>query len=262
MSRKVAKQGLAGIDSVRQKLNPGQTTRRKPSVNSAEILKLLASRPDPRAVAGMARFGIVVKKVYGGWSVPMLRKLAREIGRDHALAQELWSSEVFEARILATLIDEPARVTGSQMNRWVKDFDNWAVCDGACINLFRYTRLAHKKCLEWSAGPQEFAKRAAFALMAGLAVADKSAHDEAFLQFLPLIKIAAADERSIVRKGVNWALRQIGKRNTSLNRAALVAAREIYGSDSRSARWVASDARRELESVAVQQRLNSPKKSL
>lgn len=227
----------------------------------AEILKQLASRPDPHAVEGMARFGIVGKKVYGGWSTPELKKLAREIGRDHALAQELWASEIYEARALATLVDEPAKVTERQMNKWARDFDNWATCDGACINLFRYTRFAHQKCVEWSARPEEFVKRAAFALMAGLTVADKTASDDAFLRFLPLIQRAAVDERNMVKKGVNWALRQIGKRNARLNRAALVACREIHRLDSSAARWIASDARRELESPAVQARLKMLKAS-
>ena len=224
-------------------------------MNCAEILQRLASRPDPHAVEGMARFGIVAKKVYGGWSMPALKKLAREIGRDHSLALELWASETYEARALATLIDEPEKVTERQMNQWVKDFDSWAVCDGACINLFRYTRFAHQKCVQWSARPEEFVKRAAFALMAGLAVADKTASDDAFRKFLPLIKRAAMDERNMVKKGVNWALRQIGKRNAPLNRAALAACREIHLLNSRAARWIASDARRELQSPAVQRRL-------
>jgi 3-methyladenine DNA glycosylase AlkD len=185
--------------------------------------------------------------------------LAREIGRDHALAQDLWASEIHEARTLATLVEEPDKVTALQMNRWAKSFDNWAVCDAACINVFRYTRFAHQKCVEWSARREEFVKRAAFALMAGLAVADKEASDEAFLKFLPLIKRAAIDERNMVKKGVNWALRQIGKRNARLNRAALAAAREIYRRNSRAARWIASDARRELQSPAVQRRLNLKK---
>ncbi len=224
-------------------------------MNCAEILQRLASRPDPHAVAGMARYGIVAKKVYGGWSTPALKQFAREIGRNHALAQELWASEVFEARALATLIDEPEKVTARQMNNWARDFDNWAICDGACINVFRYTRFAHQKCVEWSAQPEEFVKRAAFALMAGLAVADKTASDDAFMRFLPLIKRAAVDERNMVKKGVNWALRQIGKRSAPLNRAALAVAHEIHRLDSRAARWIASDARRELESPAVQERL-------
>ena len=220
-----------------------------------EILQLLASRPDRHAVEGMARYGIVARKVYGGWSTPALKTLARQIGRHHALAQELWASEVFEARALATLVGDPAQVTRRQMDQWACDFDSWAICDGACINLFRYTPFAYQKCVEWSTRREEFVKRAAFALMAGLAVADKAARDEAFLRFLPLIKRAATDERNMVKKGVNWALRQIGKRNVRLNRSALAACREIHALESRAARWIASDARRELESAPVQQRL-------
>lgn len=226
-------------------------------MNCAEIIELLASRPDPRAVEGMARYGIVAKKVYGGWSTPALQKLARQIGRHHALAQELWAAGFFEARALATMIEEPGKVTGRQMNHWARDFDSWAACDAACINVFRYTRHAHEKCVEWSSRREEFVKRAAFALMAGLAVADKAASDDAFLKFLPLIKSAASDERNMVKKGVNWALRQIGKRNLPLNRAALALAHEIHRLDSRAARWIASDARRELESPAVQKRLRA-----
>jgi len=221
----------------------------------AQILQMLASRPDARAVEGMARYGIVAKKVYGGWSIPALRRLAREIGPDHNLAQQLWASGIYEARALATLVEEPGKVTARQMNEWAKDFDNWAVCDGACINVFRYTPLAHRKCLEWSTRSDEFVKRAAFSLMAGLAVADKDSPDEVFLKFLPVIKLSAVDERNIVKKGVNWALRQIGKRNARLNRAALAMCRDIHRLDSRAARWIASDARRELESPAVQKRL-------
>jgi len=228
-------------------------------VKGKEILQKLALRCDSRAVEGMARFGITAKKVYGGWRTPDLKRLAREIGRDHALAQELWASEVFEARALATLIDQPGKVTARQMERWAKDFDNWAVCDGACINLFRHTKLAYAKCVEWSSRREEFVKRAAFALMAGLAVVDKAASDEAFLKFLPLVKLAAVDERNFVKKAVNWALRQIGKRNRRLNRAAIAAAREIHRLDSRAARWIASDVLGELQSPAVQRRLTMHK---
>ena len=220
-----------------------------------EILQHLASRSAPHALEGMARFGIQAKKVCGGWTIPELKKLARQIGRQHALAEELWASGIFEARVLATLVDEPARVSSRQMDRWAKDFDNWAVCDGACINLFRYTRFARAKCLAWSRRREEFVKRAAFALMAGLAVADKAAGDPAFLKFLPVIKCAATDERNFVKKAVNWALRQIGKRNPRLRRAAMAAAREIHSLDSRAARWIASDALRELRSPALQRRL-------
>lgn len=238
-----------------ERLAAGRNSSRGGVMKSHEILQLLASRPDPRAVEGMARYGIVARKVYGGWSTPALRKLAREIGRDHALAQELWASEVYEARILATMIEDPEKVTGRQMNQWARDFDSWALCDGACINVLRHTRLAYQKCVEWSVRREEFVKRAAFSLMAGLTVADKAADDEAFRRFLPLIRSASTDERNMVKKSVNWALRQIGKRNARLNRAALALAREIHRLDSSSARWIASDARRELESPAVQRRL-------
>jgi 3-methyladenine DNA glycosylase AlkD len=237
--------------------SPANRGLRGLAMNFDAILQQLASRPNPAAIEGMARFGIVAKKVYGGWSVPALRKLAREIGRNQGLATALWATEVFEARVLATLIAEPEKLNARQMNRWARDFDSWAVCDAACINVFRYTRFAHQKCVEWSARREEFVKRAAFALMAGLAVADISASDEAFLRFLPLIRRAAIDERKMVRKGVNWALRQIGKRNLRLNQAALAACGDIYSLDSRSARWIASDARRELQSPAVQKRLRS-----
>ena len=224
-------------------------------MNCHEILEKLGARLDPRAVEGMARYGIIAKKVYGGWSTPELKRLAREIGRDHALAQQLWDSEIHEARALATLVDDPAQVSARQMEKWAKAFDNWAVCDGACINLFRNTKFAYAKCVAWSSRPEEFVKRAAFALMAGLAVAAKAASDQAFLKFLPLIERAAVDERNYVRKAVNWALRQIGKRNKRLNRAAVATARRVHGFDSRAARWIASDSLRELQSPQVQRRL-------
>jgi len=229
-------------------------------MNCREILEKLSARLDPRAVEGMARYGIIAKRVYGGWSTPELKRLARGIGRDHALAQKLWDSEIHEARALATLVDDPAQVSARQMEKWAKAFDNWAVCDGACINLFRYTKFAHAKCVAWSSRPEEFVKRAAFALMAGLAVADKAASDQAFLKFLPLIERAAVDERNYVRKAVNWALRQIGKRNKRLNRAARATARRVHGFDSRAARWIASDSLRELQSPQVQRRLARRKK--
>ena len=218
----------------------------------ADILELLASRPNPHSVEGMARFGIVAKNVCGGWPVPALRKLARQLGRNHALAQQLWASGIFEARLLATLVDDPAQVTERQMDRWAKSLENWADCDGACCNLFRYSPLAPQKCREWSARPEEFVRRAGFSLMAGLTVAEKEAGDEVFLEFLPLIVGAAQDPRNFVKKAVNWALRQIGKRDARLNRAALATCDQISRLDSSAARWIASDARRELTSDAVQ----------
>jgi len=219
-----------------------------------QVLKKLEAQANPAAVRGMARFGITAARAFG-WSTPALKKLAREIGKDHALAERLWSTGILEARYLAGLVAERQRVTERLMDDWVKDFDSWAVSDGTCLNLFRYTPFAYRKCREWSARREEFVKRAAFALMACLAVSDKDAPNQTFLRLLPLIKREARDERNYVRKAVNWALRQIGKRNLRLNRAAIEVAREIHEMDSPAARWIASDALRELRSPAVQRRL-------
>lgn len=204
----------------------------------------------------MGRFGINVSHAFGV-SVSQLREFAkREIGRkDHDLAEGLWASGVHEAQILATLIDDPRQVTEAQMDRWVQDFDSWDVCDGACSNLFDKTPFAYDKAREWSSREEEFVRRAAFALMAALAVHDKKADDEAFLRFLPIIKNASVDERNLVKKAANWALRQVGKRNSRLNAAAIATAQEIGGLDSKSARWIASDALRELQGEKVQARL-------
>lgn len=223
------------------------------------ILKRLQSLGDPKAVEGMARFGIVSKKVFGV-SAPALRKMAKEIGKDHNLAQQLWSTGVLEAHVLAALIDEPAKVTEKQMEQWVKDFDNWAVCDGCCANLFDKTTFAWRKAIEWSHRKEEYVKRAAFALMAALAVHDKKAEDNQFLRFLPIIKRESTDERNFVKKSVNWALRQIGKRNPQLNKKAIQTAKEIQRLNSPSSRWIAADALRELKSEAVHRRLRKRKK--
>ncbi len=221
-----------------------------------EIVAELESLADSANVAGMARYGINPENTLGV-SIPRLRAMAKRIGRDHALARELWASGIHEARVLAGLVDDPARVTAAQLERWVKDFDSWDVCDGVCSNLFDRTPFAHEKAVAWSARPEEFVKRAGFVLMAALAVHDKKALDERFRKFLPLIEREAADERNFVKKAVNWALRQIGKRNRALNRDAIAAAKRIRKIDSRSARWIAADALRELESDAVRERLKS-----
>jgi 3-methyladenine DNA glycosylase AlkD len=238
------------------KAKPPSTSPERARSLFTSIMRKMKSLANPAAVAGMARFGVTAKKAYG-LSTPQLRKLAREVGRDHALAARLWATGILDARGLATLVDDPLQVSEEQMERWVVDFDSWAVCDGACLNLFRWTPRAYRKCFEWSSHPEEFVKRAAFSLMAGLAVSDKAASDQAFLAFLPIIKREAADERNFVKKAVNWALRQIGKRNRRLNRAAIQTAQEIHRLDSPSARWIASDALRELASGAVQKRLKS-----
>jgi 3-methyladenine DNA glycosylase AlkD len=218
-----------------------------------EILKQLKSLSDPKAVAGMARFGINPKNTYGV-SIPNLRKMAKQIGRDHLLALRLWNSGIHEARILASLIDLPEEVAEEQMENWVKDFDSWGVCDQVCSNLFDQTRFAYQKAIQWSKRSEEFVKRAGFVLMAALAVHDKEAKDRKFSKFLPIIRREAIDERNFVKKAVNWALRQIGKRNLSLNKVTIKTAKEIHKIDSKAAKWIASDALRELTCQAVQKR--------
>ena len=202
----------------------------------------------------MARFGIHAKTVYG-IPLPQLKLLARRVGKDHLLAQALWSSGAHEARLLACFIENPAEVTRRQMERWASDFDNWAVCDGCCLHLFAKVPFAREKAKAWCVRRQEFVKRAGFSMMAVLAVHDKDANDSLFLQWLRLIKDASNDERNFVKKAVNWTLRQIGKRNPRLNKAAVRTAKEIQKVNSKSAHWIAADALRELLSDEVQTRL-------
>ncbi len=219
-----------------------------------EILDRLRSLADPKGAEGAARYGIHAPEVWGV-SAPNLRRLAKEIGRDHDLAAELWRTGVHDARILATLIDDPAQVTVRQMERWAKDFNSWAVCDAACCCLFDKTSHAWEKAAEWTERLEEYVKRAGFVLMAALAVHDKKAADERFETFLPLIARHATDDRNFVKKAVNWALRQIGKRNRHLHGAAIRTAQEIRRIDSRAARWIASGALRELTSEKVRRRV-------
>jgi len=216
-----------------------------------EVLERLRSQANPANVAGMARYGINTKGTLGV-PVKLLRGLAREIGKDHDLALELWASGVHEARILATLVDELERVTPGQMNRWARDFDSWDVCDQACQNLFRYSPKAFSKAAEWSQARGEFVRRAGFSLMAGLAVKAKTAPNGAFEAFLPLIVGAAGDSRNMVKKAANWALRGIGKRNPRLRKLAIATAEEIRAQGTPSARWIASDALRELKRLQGQ----------
>jgi len=210
-----------------------------------DILENLKSLSNPRAVEGMARFGINTARAYG-ISIAILRRMAREIGRDHDLAQELWASDIHEAQILASIIDDPAKVTEAQMENWVRRFDSWDLCDQCCQNLFAGTIFAYQKAVEWSSNDREFIKRAGFVLMARLAVGNKKADDSQFERFLPIIKREATDDRNFVKKAVNWALRQIGKRNARLRQKAIETARELQQTDSKSARWIAADALREL----------------
>jgi 3-methyladenine DNA glycosylase AlkD len=204
----------------------------------------------------MARFGINPDRALGV-RVPDLRRLSKEIGTDHRLALALWKTGLHEARILASMVDDPAAVTEAQMESWVGDFDSWDLCDQCCGNLFDKTPFAFVKAIEWATRDEEFPKRAGFALMAWAAVHDKRAADRVFLDLLPIIEREARDERNFVKKAVNWALRQIGKRNPRLHRAALAAAKRMSKrNDSRAARWIGTDAVRELSSEAVKKRLS------
>ncbi len=219
-----------------------------------EVLALLAARGNAENRAGMARYGINTARAFGV-SVYEIRRVARGMGTDHRLALELWETGNHEAQLLAGMIDDPVLVDEAQLERWAADFDSWDICDQTCANLFERTALARVKAVEWAEREEEFVKRAAFALMAALAWHDKRAPDEDFERFLPVIAAAADDERNFVKKAVNWALRNIGKRNPALNAAAVACARQIKALDARSARWIAADAIRELTSAKVQQRL-------
>jgi 3-methyladenine DNA glycosylase AlkD len=223
-------------------------------VTVEKVIRSLKELSVPEARVGMEKFGISIDHALGV-SIPSLRKLAKVIGVDHSLAIQLWKTEIHEARILASMVDDPAKVTDSQMEKWVKSFNSWDLCDQCCSNLFDKTANAHKKAAQWSRREEEFVKRAGFAMMATLAVHDKEAPDSSFAKFYRAIKRGATDERNFVKKAVNWALRQIGKRNKRLNRSAIKVAKEIAQIDSRAARWIATDALRELRSDAVQRRL-------
>lgn len=221
-----------------------------------EILNKIKEMADPAAAAGMTRFGITTRQVYGV-TVPKLRALAKETGRDHRLAGELWEIDSRETRLLAGMVEELSLVTEEQAETWALDFDNWEICDGTCMNVFEKTPFAYKKCLEWSERYEEFVKRAGFVLMARLAVSDKKAVDDDFTQFFPVIITESTDDRDLVKKAVNWALRQIGKRNHYLNERAIAVAREIQELDLKSARWIAADALRELQDPAILARIKA-----
>ena len=210
----------------------------------------MLTRANPSRLEGVERFGIRMKSVLGV-SVPELRAFAKRIGRNHQLAAKLWAQGSLESRTLASLIDEPALVTPRQMDSWVKDLESWADCDAVCCNLFDKTPFAVEKALLWSSHEKEYIKRAGFVLMAAMAVHNKSAPDDLFLGFFPILKREAHDNRNFVKKAVNWALRQIGKRNATLRAAAIKSAQEIYALGSPSARWIANDALREFKNTPV-----------
>jgi 3-methyladenine DNA glycosylase AlkD len=228
---------------------------REAPVKAETIIDRLRSAGNPAAVAGMARYGINPAGTLGV-SIPVLRVIAKESGRNHDLAETLWASGIHEARILAGFIDDPQAVTAEQMERWVADFDSWDVCDQVCSNLFDRTPFAGAKAIAWSCRPEEFVKRAGFVLMAALAVHDKRARDGDFRPFIERIEAEAGDGRNYVKKAVNWALRQIGKRNERLRRGCVAVAKRIERQGTPSARWISRDALSELTSAAVVTRLS------
>jgi 3-methyladenine DNA glycosylase AlkD len=219
-----------------------------------EVLNKLNEKAKSDQLEGMARFGIVGDQRMGV-SVPDMRRIAKDIGKNHQLALKLWDTGIPEAMIVAGMVAEPDKLTEEQMEDWVVDINSWDICDQVCMNLFEKSPYAEQKIFEWSAREEEFVKRTAYALIACLAWHDKDASDQAFTKYFPVIKNGSTDDRNFVKKAVNWALRNIGKRNIELNQAAIQVAREIQAVDSKSARWIASNAIRELESDKVQERL-------
>ncbi len=219
-----------------------------------DVLDRLQSKARPEQLEGMAKFGMAIERRLGV-SVPDMRRLAKEVGKDHKLALELWKTGIAEARIVAGMVGDAAKLTEEQTEEWVKGVNSWDVCDQVCMNLFEKSPLAWRKIGDWAEREEEFVRRTAFSLMACLAWHDKKASDDKFIELLPVIVRGATDERNFVKKAVNWALRSIGKRNLNLNGAAIDTAKQIQRLGSKAARWIAGDALRELESDAVQSKL-------
>jgi 3-methyladenine DNA glycosylase AlkD len=220
---------------------------------SEDIIKILKAHSSEESRKGMERYGIKIENAFGT-GIPLLREIAKKHKKDHELALDLWSTGFHEARILATMIDDPKKVDEKQMELWVKDFNSWDLCDQCCMNLFKYTLFTWEKVNEWSGRKEEFVKRAAFALMASLTLSSIKANNESYIPFFKIIYEQSDDERNMVKKAVNWALRQIGKRNRTLNPIAIEWAEKIYMKDSKAAKWIAADALKELKSEAVQKR--------
>ncbi len=229
------------------------------AISYSEIIKKLESLKNPKNIEGMARFGIRPKTRVLGIPIPELRKIAKQIGKDHDLALKLWDSKIHEARILAGYIAEPEKFTKEQIEKWVKDFDSWDVVDQVCSAEIDKTKFVPEIIFEFARREEEFVKRTAFTLIACLAVHDKKMSDKNFIKFFSLIKKASTDERNFVKKAVNWALRQIGKRNKKLNKEAIKLAKEIQKINSKPAKWIANDAIRELTSDKIQKKLMNKK---
>ena len=223
-----------------------------------EVVAALKRLATKKTREGMTRYAIPNDKAFG---VLMgdLQKLAKRVGRNHDLALALWETGWYEARMITAFIDEPDRVTKAQMDRWCREFDNWAICDTLCFKLFDRTPYAWSKVVEWSNKKDEYVKRASFALLASLSGHDKSATDEQFLECLPLIERAASDGRNFVKKGVSWALRGLGRRNITLNKAAVELAERLANSSEASARWIGRDALRDLNGRVAQKQLAARK---
>jgi len=234
---------VTGADRRRGGRSPGATVKKE--ITLAEALRWLERHGKRSTVEGMARYGIPSDGAYGV-AVGELRAFAKGIGRNHALAQALWSSGRYEARMLAAFVDDPAEVTVAQMNAWAADFDSWAICDTACFALFDRTPHAWSRVRAWAGARPLFTKRGAFALLWGPTIHDKAAPDRSFLKCLPLIEKAASDERDLVKKGVDMALRALGKRNAALRRAAVTLAERLAGSSEGSSAWIGRSALREL----------------
>lgn len=222
-------------------------------MTTTEVLKYLKKNGSRKNIEGMKRFGIAAPKAFGG-NAPAIRKCAKEIGTDHILAQKLWDTGYHEARIIAALIADPEKTTKKLMERWVSQCDNWAVCDACCGELFDYTPYAIAKAREWSSRKKEFVKRAGFVLMAELAVHNTELNDAVFISFFPLMIRESHDERNFVKKAVNWALRQIGKRNETLHPKALRIAKKLSESPDPTARWIGRDAIKDLHSASVKRK--------
>ncbi len=219
-------------------------------MNVQEIVARLRRMGSKRARDGMARYAIPSDRAFG-IAMGAMHKLAKEIGRDHALAEALWRTGWYEARTVAAFVDDPALVTPAQMDRWCRDFDSWAICDTVCFKLFDKTPHAFRKVPQWARLKGEFQKRAAFALLASLALHDRESGDAPFARCLPLVERAASDERNFVKKGVSWALRSVGRRSPALYRACVALAKRLAGSSEPAARWVGRDALRDLTRPAV-----------
>lgn len=220
-------------------------------MNKQQVIKQLKSMADPEKITlKEKKYGIKASNALGIYHKD-LKELAKQIGKDDALAQELFDTGIYEARLLTSKIHSPKGVTEELMDYWTATFENWEICDSFCMGLYSKTPYAVDKAIEWSAHKDEFIKRAGFAIMAAYVLADKKADNPTYEQFFPIMIREASDERIYVKKAINWALRNIGKRNPDLQQTAIKTAKEILKIDNKAAQWIAKDALRELEKPNV-----------